>query len=438
MRFYLLHLRLNGIKNISKEIEFDFYNKIITSFNPDLYKIKAIYGENGSGKTAVMTAVNIAKKVMLSPDYLRQTETQTLLGEIINKKNNEFFIEFEFVRCEDDDNSDLDLFRYSMTLSKDRNDQYLIGHEKLDVIRKYTRNKKYKKLYETENGQLIYVEAEDPVASKVKEATQNILDDKTVATAVLEKNLKLTGLTFDIITLLLFFFYINVYLDEEDLHEMYLMNRILGALKKSGKSNNFTAIGSLIDKQLFYMDSKGRDIVNKKDYAQYRKKVARLEKFLKIFKTDLKSLKIDRRDDGDCYRCELLLDYGDYSVNREFESTGIKKLIRIYDAMSNVDRGGISFIDEMDSNLNDVYLCKLIEYFKYYAKGQLCFTTHNLDPMTILKDNRNSIDFLISDNRVVSWKITGNAAPDRYYRNGMIEHSPLNVDAIDFIGMFGE
>ena len=64
MKFFLLHLRVNGIKNISKEIELNFYNKVITKFNPESNNIKAIYGENGSGKTAIITAINIAKKIV--------------------------------------------------------------------------------------------------------------------------------------------------------------------------------------------------------------------------------------------------------------------------------------------------------------------------------------------------------------------------------------
>lgn len=60
------------------------------------------------------------------------------------------------------------------------------------------------------------------------------------------------------------------------------------------------------------------------------------------------------------------------------------------------------------------------------------------DAMSVLKNNRNSIYFLTSENEVISWKITGNAAPDRYYRNGMIEHIPFNIEAEDFIGVFGE
>ena len=58
--------------------------------------------------------------------------------------------------------------------------------------------------------------------------------------------------------------------------------------------------------------------------------------------------------------------------------------------------------------------------------------------MQILKHNKNSIDFLSTDNKITSWKVTGNAAPDRYYRNGMIENSPFNIEAEDFIGVFGE
>lgn len=98
--------------------------------------------------------------------------------------------------------------------------------------------------------------------------------------------------------------------------------------------------------------------------------------------------------------------------------------------------GGIVFIDEFDSNLHDVYLCALIEYLKEFGDGQLCFTTHNVGPMDILKNNKNSIDFLSINHKVYSWKKSGNYSPSNLYRNGMIEGSPFNVDAIDFIRAF--
>ena len=98
--------------------------------------------------------------------------------------------------------------------------------------------------------------------------------------------------------------------------------------------------------------------------------------------------------------------------------------------------GKIVFIDELDSNLHDVYLCALLEYLMEYGKGQLCFTTHNIGPMDILKKNKKSIDFLSSNHKVYSWTVNGHYSPAKMYREGMIEGSPFNVDSIDFIGIF--
>lgn len=427
-KFYLVRMRVNGIKNISTEMTFDFYNKLLTNFDPDLYKIKAIYGENGTGKTAIMTALNIVKKIVLSREYLMQMETQTLLNEIINKKNKVFYLEVEFAFYIEDK---VDVYRYYIELAYE-NDRYIIARESLDEIINYTRNKKFKNVFTVENGKIKSIVATDEYYKYIESATMNLLDTRSFPLEMILRRHE-NEWNASAIKLLLFFLSMNIYLDEEDMHETYLINKLIRKATESG-----TKIDAYISKQIFYIDSKGRDIVDKEDYSNYIKKVKSLERFIQLFKTDLTSISIDKKDDGDQYKCELIMNYKNYSVNKEFESTGIKKLVRMFDSLQNADAGGISFIDEMDSNLNDVYLCKLIEYFMYYGKGQLCFTTHNLDPMSVLKNNRNSIDFLTSENEVISWKITGNAAPDRYYRNGMIEHIPFNIEAEDFIGVFGE
>jgi AAA15 family ATPase/GTPase len=132
------------------------------------------------------------------------------------------------------------------------------------------------------------------------------------------------------------------------------------------------------------------------------------------------------------------MNYGDYRVHIGFESTGIKRLIRIFDYLTLAMDGKIVFIDEMDSNINDVYLCKIVEFFKLYGKGQLCFTTHSTSPMEVLKDSKNSIDFLSSDSRIVPWKKNGNYTPESLYRRGMIEYLPFNIEAEDFLGILGD
>ena len=130
--------------------------------------------------------------------------------------------------------------------------------------------------------------------------------------------------------------------------------------------------------------------------------------------------------------------YEDYTLDKEFESRGIKKLMDLFNFLDAASTGAIVFIDELDSNINDVYLDKLIEYFVYYGRGQLCFTSHNLSPMSVLKGNKNSINFISSINTVHVWANSGNLNPENAYKNGFIEDSPFNVDASDFLGILGE
>ena len=129
--------------------------------------------------------------------------------------------------------------------------------------------------------------------------------------------------------------------------------------------------------------------------------------------------------------------YEDFLIDWEFESRGIKKLMNLYPVLEEANEGGIVFIDELDSNINDVYLDKLIEYFTNYGKGQLCFTAHNLSPMQVLKDSKAAISFISSVNTVHTWARNGNQSPENAYRNGFIEDSPFNIQASDFIGIFG-
>ena len=95
---YLLRLEVNGIKNIEKPIELRFYKKTIENdFDPENYRIKAIYGENGSGKTAIILAVRILQNILLDSNYLFGTEMQKNLVESVNKFTKKGFIECEFI-----------------------------------------------------------------------------------------------------------------------------------------------------------------------------------------------------------------------------------------------------------------------------------------------------------------------------------------------------
>lgn len=436
--YYLLNMDVCGIKNIQKNVHLSFYKKTVDKeFDSEKYRVKAIYGENGAGKSALITAVKIFQNFILNNNYLNDSKTQIFLDEIVNKATQTFCFECEFLLSSNTVNR---VHHYSVCIGKSENGMYEIQSESLKVKNGDYANSRYKMVFESRNGELTFLDCGDNEREWMEKKSMNLLSSHSFVGLYMKNfevdNMDSVDLFINIIACMTFALVINVYIAEEDQHELYFLRKKL--------KGNVLDKQKMIDELFGYEDRVNtffrvnESHVDKKYFEQYKERIGQLTQFIKIFKSDLVSIDIDAKENGEEYVCDLNLNYGDYVINKEFESTGIKKLIRLFDCFGAASTNGIVFIDEMDSNLNDVYLCKLIEYFMYYGKGQLCFTTHNLDPMTVLKENKNSIDFLSSDNHLVSWTSRGNASPDNCYKNGLIEDSPFNIDATDFVGIFGE
>lgn len=433
---YLLNVRMSGIKSIKNEIRLDFYKKTVDkNFDPDKFRVKAIYGENGSGKTAIITGIKIFQDLMLSNQYLNESKNQRFLDEIINKETSRFTFGCEYITGEEESYI---VYDYNFELEKNNKGDYVIKHESLNLKNGNYPNNIYVNVYECDNGELININCNETVKNIIEKKTFNLLNKNPFMslyivdyTSVIEKDKEFS---YNIAVMLFLIALINVYINEEDKHDIYFLRKTIRESHEKS-SEYINDINEILDTISVYSGFDDNSI-SKSEFDKYKESVKQLTKFIQIFKRELKSIDIDAKDDGDNYRCELIFNYGNYKVNKEFESTGIKKLVRLYSAFKAANNYGIAFVDEMDSNINDIYLCKLIEYFMYYGKGQLCFTMHNVDPMSLLKQNKNSIDFLSSDNKIVSWVSKGHASPENYYKNGMIENSPFNIDATDFIGIF--
>lgn len=433
---YLLNVRMSGIKSIKNEIRLDFYKKTVDkNFDPDKFRVKAIYGENGSGKTAIITGIKIFQDLMLSNQYLNESKNQRFLDEIINKETSRFTFGCEYITGEEESYI---VYDYNFELEKNNKGDYVIKHESLNLKNGNYPNNNYVNVYECDNGELININCNETVKNIIEKKTFNLLNKNPFMslyivdyTSVIEKDKEFS---YNIAVMLFLIALINVYINEEDKHDIYFLRKTIRESHEKS-SEYIDDINEILDTISVYSGFDDNSI-SKSEFDKYKESVKQLTKFIQIFMRELKSIDIDAKDDGDNYRCELIFNYGNYKVNKEFESTGIKKLVRLYSAFKAANNYGIAFVDEMDSNINDIYLCKLIEYFMYYGKGQLCFTMHNVDPMSLLKQNKNSIDFLSSDNKIVSWVSKGHASPENYYKNGMIENSPFNIDATDFIGIF--
>ena len=445
MKVFITEYVVSGIKSIVKPITLSFYKKNITRpFDTQPYNVKGIYGMNGSGKSGIITSVRILKNILINPNYLSNPIVQGILQETINRQSRQLDVSVKFVVQM---NNDTKLHNYSFTLKPDNTDSYVISKEELYVRNAYSRTQQWQLVYRCENGILYEGEHDFVFIERFKNMTMNLLLKAsfcsllyTKMTEEMEQQLqKSEKKSLDtLLNTLVFGISIHTFVEDSDdhtqdtiikfiSHSMDVFPQIKSDFAQMLKEREIRTVRSIIPEG---------QRVSQTDLDQYIANVHALLRFLQIFKPELLDLEVEKKFDGEDYHCSFKMVYDNYRIDPEYESTGIKKLIRLYTYLHTMVLGDIVFIDEFDSNLHDVYLCALLEYLMEYGKGQLCFTTHNVGPMDILKHNKKSIDFLSSANTVVPWHSNGNYSPSSLYRSGMIEGPIFNIEAIDFIGVF--
>ena len=444
---YLLKYSVRGIKNLDEEASLSFFKKTLKdNLNTQSYNLKGIYGMNGSGKTAIVSSVDILKNIILDCNYLNNPIVQNKLDATINKKTQELIMEVEYITELSITNC---VYKYKVIISKDITGKYVISYEEFAKKGIYSKNGEFSCAYIVENGIITYFLQEGKMYNEILSKTANLLSTASLPSLFWEKFFITDSykdyqnqLSVMILSLMLFGRKIHVCFDKSDEHEQFLLNNTF--LDVNNVDNNNLNRNFLI-KKLVEMNRESlntvfcyNNIVKKEIYGEFEQKIEKLFNFLRIFKNELKGIKIDKKENKDIYICSLIMVYDSYEIHSEFESTGIKKLIKLFTYISKMAQGDIVFIDELDSNLHDVYLCALLEYLMGYGKGQLCFTTHNIGPMDVLKNNKKSIDFLSTNGKIYPWVSNGNYSPSKLYKNGMIEGSPFNIDSIDFIGIFDE
>lgn len=444
---YLVNYSVKGIKTLDQTVSLSFYKKTISKqLDTQDYNIKGIYGMNGSGKSGIVTSVEILRNLLTNPGYLANPVAQKNLDEMINKKLSKLDITAEYIVKIP---GNILYFKYNIILSKNITGKYNISYEKLAAKNATSRSEAMAPVYEIIDGTVKFLYDQEKIENEIITKTMNLLSISSMCSLFYERFF-LPSLKADkqersfvwnsLLVLNVFGMKLHVYIDESDDHREYVTRNSM-EYYNDGKheTEDDEWINSLLE-----MDSDHlkvlkitQNYVPESSYSHFEKKVNRLCEFLRIFKSDLQNIEIDRKEKDNIWICDLIMVYEGYKIHAEFESTGIKKLIKLFAYLNEMVRGSIVFIDELDSNLHDVYLCALLEYLMEYGEGQLCFTTHNVGPMDILKQHKKSIDFLSEDHKIYSWTTNGNYSPSKLYRNGMIEGSPFNVDSIDFIGVFG-
>ena len=431
MDFYLLGFRLNGIKNIEKEIAINFYKQDIRNFNRENYNVKGIFGRNGIGKTAIIKGIEILRNIVLDSDYL--ILKSSLLNEIINKKLKECYLSSEFLII--DKNNKKHVFEHSVNL-KIENGKIIITKEIIN--KKKLDRKEILKTLIIENGKINKEKSNYfKNLDEIEKLSMNLLDRKSIIKLIIdnvEKNIEKEGTNelksekFEFIYLYVLYLKVNVFTHSEDSH--YKMVYI-----------NFENQNWLDKIYVDYInqEAKKRNILSKtkEKIENLNKNLKRKERFLKLFNPELNKIEFEKKDfDENYYEIEYVFNYKDYKINFEYESMGMKSLFRLFDVLDTVNNSGIVFVDEIDMSIHDLYLNRLIEFFAENGKGQFVFTAHNTSILDTLKKYKNSIDFMTEYQEIKPWIKNGNYSPRKQYLEGMLPNMPYNIEYYDFFEIF--
>ena len=429
MDFYLLEFKLNGIKNIEKEIVISFYKQDIRKFNRENYNVKGIFGRNGIGKTAVIKGIEILRNIVLDSDYL--ILKSGLLNEIINKKLKECYLSAEFLVV--DKKNKKHIFEHSINL-KIENGKIIITKEIIN--KKKLDRKEILKTLIIENGKINknksnYFKNLD----EIEKLSMNLLDRKSIINLIMNNiyenygEMKIEDIgkeNLDFIHMHILYHTINIFTHVED--EYY---KIFSPKITDEKWFNEVFF------HLMNREGRNKKFIFKDRIEDLEKNLNKKEKFLKLFNPELNKIEFKKKDyDQDYYQIEYIFCYKDYKINFEYESMGMKSLFRLFNVLDTLNNGGIVFVDEIDMSIHDLYLNRLIEFFAENGKGQFTFTAHNTSILDTLKKYKNSIDFMTEYQEIKPWIKNGNYSPRKQYLEGMLPNMPYNIEYYDFFEIF--
>lgn len=430
----ILQLSTFGLKNIETPIVLDFSNQTIVNGASKVNNIKGIYGYNGAGKTAFITSMFYYKNIVSNIEFLMQNEIKSQLKDLINKKLNVFSYSTVF------DLGKNKIVKHSIELTKNENNGSIcISKESVGLITGRTLNEKYLPLIERFGTKITILSGEKEHISKYLNENEELnasfialYINRLLSNLGNGKNQAIELSSVDSIFLHLYVIISSIEVctlkSDEYSNRSITKEQILELLSKTEKTKE-----KLSDDVFYDIDD---IVISKDELASFRKNNKKLVKFIQVFKPELKDIKLKEDLNNDKVHISRILEYENYDVYYKYESSGIKQLVTLFSYLNKCANGEIVFIDEMDVNINAVYFKKLVSYFVNFGKGQLIFTTHNIESMDAIKNQRRAINVIGNDGTLDTWVSIGNRSPIKDYMGGYFVHSPMNIEDFDFITIF--
>lgn len=380
----LSRIEIYNFKNI-KRAELDFKNSML-----------GLYGQNGSGKTALIEVLDLVKTILcgqkVSSDFLNMIHVYAEYSRIV----------VQFTMDEKERHSEIE---YSFKLNRSSIYDEILSYAYTDGETRVVKSKlidtsnsptfspvsKYKSLIgpSEENGLNVMV-----IKKMVRKEFRSFIFSSEFLEVVRNRS--------------------NECKDKEFMRHMYILESLV----------------DFANYELFVVKSKccidDSMVLSKSALDVYKRKIESMNRVLPYFVSNLTQNvqvlgKELMRDSSVGYRVELVSN----KIPFKYESDGVKRIVSILQPLIEIfnNTSVVVAIDDLDCGIHEYLFGEIVKLMCEQAKGQLIFTAHNLRPLEII--NKKFLVFTTTDpdNRYVRYK---NIAAHNNLRNVYIRDIALS------------
>ena len=376
-------IELNGFKNIQKgEIGLLSYKQ--KKFYNAKSDVLGIYGQNGSGKTAVVDAFKLLKTIASGDklpedikNYIYKTEDKAILKFIfyIERSKEKFLVYYDFtIRIKD---GQAELSHERLSYSKIVDD---VKTRKQDIVEYNIDSKEVPLLPKVRYNELIKDSKENEFNLEVckrmaiKEKTSFIFNESLKE---IFENSASNSDYINIISCVKHFARLNLFVITNEQSAPISLNFMPLSFRME---NEDTITSGNIAVNLL-----GTSTIDKVTYSIATQVIKQLNV---VLDTIIPNLQLEIRNLGnelaesgeEIIKIELMSIRKDIKLPLKYESEGVKKIISILSALiSMFNNPSICLIvDELDAGIFEYLLGELLKIIEQNGKGQFIFTSHNL------------------------------------------------------------
>lgn len=418
----LLAIEIMNLKNV-KNGKIDFLNSNIKkNLKLQLGDVLGIYGQNGSGKTAIIEALGVLKLILIGMPLEDELKNLITYGENDIKLIFKFYIEIKNKRY---------VIKYKVVIKESKDEGIRIQEEKIEYsVNENDEWSKNKILigvpFNTTNSEKNFENFKDIF---IKDSFLDILVNQEVSRKLklssifskeAKKNLKKDTNLFNIVAALEYYGKLNLFVVSNKDIGMITLNLLLPL-----KIKNIDSCGEFP----IQIDKNENITVNEIIYPIVKNSIEQINTVLKRIIPDFQ-LKIEEQKKEFLANGSINIIAGVHSIidgkeiSLRYESEGIKRIISILGVLiAAYNQPSVCLaIDELDSGIFEYLLGEILEILSTEIKGQLIFTSHNLRILEKIDKNKVVFSTINPDNRYIKFEMKDDEnLRDMYLRELVIQ-----------------